>query len=308
MFQFKDAIGLTNGKILLWDSIENEVPKILTGHKFGVNVLRMQKSFQLISGSNDNTIRVWNRTDHVCTINKHKDWIRDIKVLPEKDILVSASDDQTIQFTRLSTCKSLFEKIVVNQNVLSMKLINNNTHLACGCSDSIIRVYKLKENESDENELVQSLKVNDSTAQISSLAYLSESFLISGDSDGRVRLWNTSSWELAKTIEDFFIASVIRLKVFTWNKTDHLMCTDSRGIIRVWELKDLSLKFKLKSSVNTIFADVLSESSQIVSLSFDGTMNTWNLNSTELVQTLKVNSNESAKFYSFLELDHECKL
>jgi WD40 repeat protein len=300
------ALGLTSGNILLWDSVENEVIRTLAGHTSAVKVLKHTSRDHLVSGSDDNTVRAWNaRTNaSVCTIAKHKDWIRDIEIVDDSRI-VSASDDGSIRFTDTSSCEET-GMIAVGHYVLSLKLIHNRQLLAAGCQDSTIRVFNL----TNENELVFTVTMNDTSGfEVRALAFLNETFLISGDDQGRINIWNTTSWALVTTLHDVFSASIMRMKIFKWNNTDFIMSSDSKGIVRVWDLRDYTLKFKLDSSLNVgMYVDVFPEKSQLVGISYDGTVKFWLLNKTENVETLKINLNYYAGVYTFLKLDPECKL
>ncbi len=279
--------------------------RTLSDHTAAVKVLKHLNSSFIVSGSDDNTIKAWNATDNsnVCSISKHKDWIRDMEILSDGK-MISASDDGSIRFINIDSCEQT-DTITVGHYVLSLKLINSNKHLAAGCQDSIIRVYDL----TNDRELIHNVTLNDSSAfEVKALAYWNETFLISGDNEGRINIWNTTSWELVATLDDFFTASITRLKVFKWNNADHIMSSDSKGIVRVWSLEDRAFKFKLDSGLNAaMFVDVFPEKSQVVGVSYDGTVNIWDLAKTEIIETLKIKLNYYAGVYTFLKLDSECK-
>lgn len=249
-----------------------------------------------MSGGADNTIRVWDVSSSAdtitpaCTLSFHKDWVQDI-LITQNGTIVSASDDGTIKFLDPSNCK-LVETIVVGQYVLSIKLIKNETYLVAGCSDAMIRVYNLT-----KNELEFSIKSESETSQIRRVDFLEESdYLISGDTDGRINIHNianTTNVTLVKSIKDFFSSNLLSLKVIKWKAENYVMSSDSRGIVRIWSLKDeFQLKFTLQSESNqSLCVDTdLDNSDRLIGVSFDMLLNVWQLSEEhKMVNSLKIN-------------------
>ena len=72
--------------------------KTLTGHTNVVQALTVLQNGNLVSGSSDNTIKIWNPTTGalIQTLTGHTDWIWALTVLQNGN-LVSGSLDNTIK-------------------------------------------------------------------------------------------------------------------------------------------------------------------------------------------------------------------
>jgi WD40 repeat protein len=77
---------------------QNEVNKTLQWHSNDVYAITTLPNGDLISGSSDKTIKIWNPNDGKLkrTINGHTHYVRALTTLPNGD-LVSGSDDMTIK-------------------------------------------------------------------------------------------------------------------------------------------------------------------------------------------------------------------
>ncbi len=56
----------------------------------------LKNGYQIASGSNDRTIKIWNLRDEVKTLSENNGPVRSIAVLND-DLLASASNDMTIK-------------------------------------------------------------------------------------------------------------------------------------------------------------------------------------------------------------------
>ncbi len=79
--------------------------RTFTGHSGWVNAIVVTPRGMVISGSSDNTLKVWNPETgkEISTITGHKARIRAIALLDEKWV-ISGSDDFTIKVWNLETC------------------------------------------------------------------------------------------------------------------------------------------------------------------------------------------------------------
>jgi len=80
----------------------------LVGHTARVrSVALTPNGLRAVSGSDDNTVRVWDLRRGMLerTLTGHSDWVRAVAVLPDGERIVSASDDRTLRVWGLATGK-----------------------------------------------------------------------------------------------------------------------------------------------------------------------------------------------------------
>ncbi len=96
----------------------------------------------------------------------------------EKDNLASGSSDKTIKLWSMATGQTK-RTIQTNQNVWSLKLLNNNIHLAAGLENGDINIYNI-----NDGNLVSSLKGHSS--YVWDLVQISDDLLASSSYDRKV--------------------------------------------------------------------------------------------------------------------------
>ena len=116
--RFPRVLRVESGKATTWPAIQN----VLVGHTDWVmSVAFSQDGKRIVSGSSDNTIRVWNAdTGEVISapFEGHTDWVTSVAFSQDGKRIVSGSKDKTIRvwdadtgdvisapFTRQATCQ-----------------------------------------------------------------------------------------------------------------------------------------------------------------------------------------------------------
>ncbi len=90
------------GNISIWSLEESETNSLLKtwkAHDLWINKLLLNGENELISGSWDQKIKVWNLKtfECICTLDRHSNVIRDLLINQEGQ-LISCSGDGTIKF------------------------------------------------------------------------------------------------------------------------------------------------------------------------------------------------------------------
>ncbi len=139
--------------------------------------------------SNDKTVKIWNVSFsfHLTLITTYSQHTSDVYALEwlDKDTLASGGySDQTIKLWSLTTGQTK-RTIQTNQNVYSLKLLNNNIHLAAGLYNDI-NIYNI-----NDGNLVSSLKGH--TYDVNDLVQISADLLASSSYDKTVRIWNLTT-------------------------------------------------------------------------------------------------------------------
>jgi WD40 repeat protein len=199
----------------------------------------------------------------------------------DSDTLASAGlYDQTIKLWSPTTGQTK-RTIQTNQSVNSLKLLNNNIHLAAGFSFGDINIYNI-----NDGNLVSSLKGH--TSGVNDLVQIGADLLASSSYDNTVRIWNlttnTSKFNLTGHTN-----SVSGLKQIT---PSILASGSGDGTIKLWDITTGQLIRTFTGHTGSIYWSVdLLNSQTLVSGSFYGTIKLWNWSTGECFSTIQSCSN-----------------
>ncbi len=162
-------------------------PAPLEGHTENITSLVFSPDGELLaSGSEDNTIRVWNVINGSINkiLNQHLDTVTCITFSPDGKTLASGSDDGTIILWNIEdeTVIKIIET-PAGTNPSGIIFSPDGKMLASGANDGSILLWQIS-----NGELLQRLKGH--TSYVTSLAYTPDGkILASSSSDGTIRLW-----------------------------------------------------------------------------------------------------------------------
>ncbi len=163
-------VSCGGNNIHLWDSDTNQLLKTLIGHTESVNSVAFSPDGETIaSASDDRTIRLWNvRTrKHLKTLMAHAESVNSVAFSPDGETIASASDDRTIRLWNANTGELIKTLTGHVENVNTVGFSPDGNTIASGSGR---------------------------------LAYLG-----GGEDSGtcvgqEIRLWNTNTGELIKTL------------------------------------------------------------------------------------------------------------
>lgn len=147
------AVGYTNGTIKLFDTSTGESEVTFAGHKNDVNCLSFDEdSMRLVSGSKDTSIIVWDivAESGLYKLHGHKGPVTGVKFMKsERNIIVSSSKDTFIKFWDMTTqhCFKTMPGHVTE--IWDFVLLEQDTILVTGGSDSELRIWKLEFTEAE---------------------------------------------------------------------------------------------------------------------------------------------------------------
>jgi hypothetical protein len=181
----------------VFEPLHAEEERTLKGHKRYVMSLVVYGD-KLISGSNDNTIKVWSTDTWTCerTLEDHTNAVHSLVVHGDK--LISGSQDNTIKIwsTDTWTC----ERTLEGHGASVYSLVMHGDKLISGSFDGTIKVWSTI-TWICEHTL-------EGHAQNVACMIAHGDTLISGSYDGTIKVWSTDTWTCERTLESINYSAV----------------------------------------------------------------------------------------------------
>lgn len=129
----------------------------LTGHSDSINAVAVTPNGQIIvSGSEDNTIKLWDLNSGKClaTLVGHEAGVRAVAISPDGQLLVSGSADHTIKLWQLPSVENepicldpIYTLTGHSDDVKCLAISNDGQILASGSQDKTIKLWNLETGE-----------------------------------------------------------------------------------------------------------------------------------------------------------------
>ncbi len=168
----------------------------MNDHFSSVWCLAVLPNNNLISGSADTTIKIWDTNNGIVikTLHGHTEGILCLAILDDNDDgdrLASGSFDGTIRIWNIRNENCIKElKVLIKPNTdlygIWSIVVLKDKRLASGSYDEIIRIWDIN-NENVVEEL------SGHTSWIYSIVFHPDNILISGSDDKTIRIWNLSN-------------------------------------------------------------------------------------------------------------------
>jgi WD40 repeat protein len=225
------AAGDTSGFIHVWRLLDGQLRYRVHAHENWVRrLLFVDGGRQLVSAGDDHTIGLWDAASgrRLHTFTGHTNWVSDLAYHVSSRVLASASEDGTVRLWNLAAPGDgelgMFR--VAEAGVRSIVFNTNGHELACGCSDGQLRTLAL---------LLRRIgpPVAAHQGSVNALAYVSDTVLASGGTDGRLRLWDATNLqergELASAGGEILSLAA--------HREMHRLASASRdGVVRLWDM------------------------------------------------------------------------
>ena len=242
----------------------------LTGHTQQVDSVAISSNGQtLVSGSGDNTIKIWNlKTGKLkSTLAGHTQPVDSVAISPDGQTLASGSYDHTIKIWNLKTGKLKSTLTGHTQTVNSVAISPDRQTLVSGSYDHTIKIWNLT-----TGELKTTLTGH--TQPVNSVAISSDGqTLVSGSGDNTIKIWNLATGGLKTTLTGHTYP-VLSVAISRDGKT--LVSGSGDNSIKIWNLKTGELKTTLTEHTNSVLSVAISpDGKTLVSGSGDNTINIW---------------------------------
>ncbi|KAG0222019.1 hypothetical protein BGX31_009410 [Mortierella sp. GBA43] len=279
------AVGLNSGGIDVYSTSTWERAKILVSNSRPINSVAFSTTGQLVSGSLDKMVRVWDIVTENClkVLTGHTAGVNSVAFSPQRGQVASGSNDQSIRLWDVSsgTCKLLRGH---TKAVWSVTFSPNDCQLASGGGDKTVRLW-----DADTGTLHSTLSGHDGA--VYSVAYSPQGHLIaSGGVDKTVRLWNVESGECHSILR----GHLGEIRAVSFSPFAGLVASGSTdNSIRLWDVETGScrdISSDHNKAVRTIAFSLRGD--HIVSAGEDRTIRQWNVGGGRLNVNIR---DESAK-------------
>ena len=267
-------------------SLENvSLVKSLTGHSDYVWSVAISPDGQtLVSGSDDNTIKIWNLAtgNLIRTLSGHSGWVKSVVISPDGQTLVSGSDDNTIKIWNLATGNLIRTLSGHSGWVKSVVISPDGQTLVSGSDDNTIKIWNLA-----TGNLIRTLSGH--SLYVNSVAISPDGqTLVSGSADSTIKIWNLATGNLIRTLSGHSY-QVWSVAISPDGQT--LVSGSDDNTIKIWNLATGNLIRTLSGHSGWVKSVVISPDGQtLVSGSDDNTIKIWNLATGNLIRTLSGHS------------------
>ncbi len=276
--------GSTDQTIIIWDiSNSFKLAEILRGHQGSINSLVIHQE-KIASASSDKSIKLWSKYESIEKISGHTGQIWKTCVLND-GLIVTGSYDFTIKvWKKTNQTLELITTIKDHKGVIfGLECLKTQSFFSSS-ADQTVKFWKKSVDNSFE-----CVKTIDHSNQVTALTVL-KSFFITGEFDGRLNIFNQSSFDL---IERFIAHDGIVWCLVSLNNQSFASASDDTNI-KIWNREQNSSSFEcirnLTEPTSQIYTLALLKEMFLISGLADGSIKVWHLSNFSLIQTLTEHS------------------
>ncbi|NJO42272.1 MAG: protein kinase [Cyanobacteria bacterium RU_5_0] len=234
----------------------------------------------LVSGGDDNTLKIWNLDTGKVTdiLEGHSDNVRSIDISQDGQTLVSGSGDKTVKVWNLQTGEVLHDLTGHRGAVWSVSLSRDGQTLISGSDYGAIRVWNPQ-----TGQLVRTIPGHEEAVYSVALSPDGETFASSG-ADKTIKIWNLQTGDLIRTLQGHTDA----VRAIAYSPNGQTIASASWDkTVRVWNAATGEQMHNLEGHTDRVVAIAISADGQtIVSASVDQTLRVWDAQAGSLLNEL----------------------
>ena len=278
------ASSSQDGKVRLWDIQTGECNLILEGHENLVSSVIFAPQHLLdcllASGSDDNTIKIWNHQGECLkTLQGHDDWVYSVAFSPNGNLVASGSRDNTVKIWDCSTGECFSTLIGHCDRVKSVAFHPSGNILATASDDRTIKIWDV-----NHQSCLQTFTGHQD--RIDCVVFTPEGNIIaSAGCDRTIKIWDANTGELLHTLPAH--SRRIRKLAFSPDNSILASCSDD-GTVKLWNAHMGNHIRTLSGHDKAVWAIAISpDNSILASGSEDQTIKLWHLETGECIKTLR---------------------
>ncbi|KZP17833.1 WD40 repeat-like protein [Athelia psychrophila] len=230
--KYPSTIHLKSGSVQRWPA----ALKTLEGHKGGVYAVAYSPDgTHIVSGSADNTIRIWDAETGEAVgepLRGHTNEINCVAYSPNGRHIVSGSDDKTIRIWDAETGESVGEPLIGHTAAIwAIACSSNGAHIISGSADNTIRCWDAVTGKAVGEPL------RGHTGIIYAVAYSLPDgrHIVSGSDDNTLRIWAAETGEAVGEPLSGHTGTINCVAYSPDSK--HIISGSDDGTIRIWDAK-----------------------------------------------------------------------
>ncbi|SJX64442.1 related to TAF5-subunit of TFIID and SAGA complexes [Sporisorium reilianum f. sp. reilianum] len=265
--------------------VPNSVAHTMRGHRKNVKSVRFvgEEGRKLVSGSSDNTVRLWNSNTGRCegVLEGHRSRVWDVDSTRTGGHVASASGDSTVKVWDVESAQCRTTLRAGMGDVYSCRFHPDEKHMVAAGYDKLVRMYDVETGSIVKTFTGHQLGV--SSAIFNPLGNL----IVTASKDTTIRFWDVVSGLCIRTITGH-LGEVTSVEI---NETGTLLLSSSKdNSNRLWDLRMLRPLKRFKGHQNTsknFIRSSFAHTSLLVGGSEDGLIYMWDQESSEVLQTLE---------------------
>jgi eukaryotic-like serine/threonine-protein kinase len=193
---FDQKTGEVWGELKVWDAQTGQEALTLKGHTSEVtSVAFSADGRRIVSGSDDQTVKVWDRRQEEFTLKGHAAKVTSVCFSPDGKHIVSGSDDRTVKVWNVQTGQEAFTLKGHTDKVTSVAFSADGKCIVSGSGDQTVKVWDAQTGQ-------QALTLKGHTQEVRSVAFSADDKrLASGSLDQTVKVWDAHTGQETLTFK-----------------------------------------------------------------------------------------------------------
>ncbi len=283
----KLASSSQDHKVRIWDIETGKCSLTLEGHDNLISSIAFAPQHtskyiadcMLASGSDDNTIKIWNyQGECLKTLRGHEAWVYSVVFNPQGEILASGSRDNTIKLWNWRTSECLHTFVGHEKRVKSINFNFDGSILASASDDKTIKIW-------DVNNRICLKTLTGHQDRIDCVVFSPKANIIaSAGCDKIIKVWDANSDQCLHIQAH---TQRIRMVVFSPDGKILASCSDDRTV-KLWDVSTGENIKILLGHNKAVWAITISPDNNILaSGSEDETIKLWDLLTGECIKSLR---------------------
>jgi WD40 repeat protein len=270
-------------KVRLWDIKTGKCHLILEGHDNLISSVAFApqhiQDCLLASGSDDNTIKVWNHQGECKTLRGHEAWVYSVAFSPNAEILASGSRDRTVKLWDWRTGECLYTLVGHQNRVKSVSFNPSSTILASASDDKTIKIWDV-----NNRTCLQTLTGHEDRVDCVVFSPNGNA-LASASCDKTIKLWDANTGECVYALQ----AHTHRIRAIAFSGDGQILasCSDDQTV-KLWDANTGKHIRTLSGHDKAVWTIAISPNNcTLASGSEDQTIKLWDMQTGECIKTLR---------------------